>query len=540
MSPVYTEKVMEHFTNPHNVGEIPDADGVGEVGNPVCLVGGTMVQLNNHYQEIELVQEAERVLTHEGVYSTISQRSVREYKGPIIRLENKLGAVEMTPEHLVLAVKRPKQHKYDYTRHKKTLKAEWHHVSDLEPRDIALYPVLKETRDQEFFELKFEKKALDYRSFDLPSKVPVDADLLRLAGYYLAEGNAVTKITKAHLCFTFHIDEVEYQNDVVEIIRSKFGLESLIHLREEAHSACVIVNSANLARVFEETFGKGAANKHIPDFMLFLPPEKQVHLLKGLWRGDGYINITRKAPRAGYATISGQLAGQIKTLLLRQGIIPSIYKEPGSLMEDISHQEAYRVHVGDVNSVKRLCEILGLECTLTGTSKEHSWLKDGFLFTPITSIENRPYVGKVHNFEVANQHSYVTDAFTVHNCGDVMMIYIKVKDDVMTDVKFKTFGCGAAIATSSMTTDLARGKTLDEGLKITRKDVAENLGGLPPQKMHCSNLAADALHEAIHDYLRKQGREPPLPPGTKKPHEGDACEVEEESPIQIQNEAPKR
>jgi nitrogen fixation protein NifU and related proteins len=125
-------------------------------------------------------------------------------------------------------------------------------------------------------------------------------------------------------------------------------------------------------------------------------------------------------------------------------------------------------------------------------------------------------------------------------CGDVMFIYIKVKDDIMTDVKFKTFGCGAAIATSSMTTDLARGKTLEEGLKISRRDVAENLGGLPPQKMHCSNLAADGLHEAIHDYLRKQGREPPLPPGAKKPHEEDACEVEEESPIQIQNEAPKR
>ncbi|NLI73157.1 MAG: Fe-S cluster assembly scaffold protein NifU, partial [Euryarchaeota archaeon] len=82
-------------------------------------------------------------------------------------------------------------------------------------------------------------------------------------------------------------------------------------------------------------------------------------------------------------------------------------------------------------------------------------------------------------------------------CGDLLWIYIKVEDDIMTDVKFKTFGCGAAIATSSMVTELAKGKSLDEGLKITRKDIADNLGGLPPQKMHCSNLAADALHEAI-------------------------------------------
>ncbi len=89
-------------------------------------------------------------------------------------------------------------------------------------------------------------------------------------------------------------------------------------------------------------------------------------------------------------------------------------------------------------------------------------------------------------------------------CGDQMEITIKVEDDVITDIKFRTFGCGAAIATSSMITELARGKTLDEALEITKKDVADALEGLPPQKMHCSNLAADALEEAIKDYRSRQ------------------------------------
>lgn len=89
-------------------------------------------------------------------------------------------------------------------------------------------------------------------------------------------------------------------------------------------------------------------------------------------------------------------------------------------------------------------------------------------------------------------------------CGDLMTVYIKVKDNRLEDVKFKTFGCGAAIATSSMTTELAKGKTIEEALRITRGDVAESLGGLPPIKMHCSNLAADALHAAINDYLKKK------------------------------------
>ncbi|MGQ9825501.1 MAG: Fe-S cluster assembly scaffold protein NifU, partial [Desulfotomaculales bacterium] len=82
-------------------------------------------------------------------------------------------------------------------------------------------------------------------------------------------------------------------------------------------------------------------------------------------------------------------------------------------------------------------------------------------------------------------------------CGDIMKIFIKVKDDVITDIKFKTFGCGAAIATSSMVTEMAKGKTITEALKLSNRQVAEALEGLPPQKMHCSNLAADALHAAI-------------------------------------------
>ena len=93
-------------------------------------------------------------------------------------------------------------------------------------------------------------------------------------------------------------------------------------------------------------------------------------------------------------------------------------------------------------------------------------------------------------------------------CGDVMSISIAVDDkDRIADVKFKTFGCGAAVATSSMVTEMVMGKSLGEAADISNKAVAEALGGLPPNKMHCSNLAADALHLAIQDYLVKSGRE---------------------------------
>ncbi|HBX22325.1 MAG TPA: Fe-S cluster assembly scaffold protein NifU [Desulfotomaculum sp.] len=90
------------------------------------------------------------------------------------------------------------------------------------------------------------------------------------------------------------------------------------------------------------------------------------------------------------------------------------------------------------------------------------------------------------------------------SCGDIMKIYLKVEDNVIKDIKFKTFGCGAAIATSSMVTEMAMGKTIEEALQLSNKAVAEALDGLPPKKMHCSNLAADALHAAIKDYKEKQ------------------------------------
>jgi nitrogen fixation NifU-like protein len=88
-------------------------------------------------------------------------------------------------------------------------------------------------------------------------------------------------------------------------------------------------------------------------------------------------------------------------------------------------------------------------------------------------------------------------------CGDIMRIYLKINQERIADVKFKTFGCGAAIATSSMVTEMVKGKTLEEAMAVTNKAVAQALDGLPPQKMHCSNLAADALHKAIEDYRER-------------------------------------
>lgn len=107
----------------------------------------------------------------------------------------------------------------------------------------------------------------------------------------------------------------------------------------------------------------------------------------------------------------------------------------------------------------------------------------------VGEIENADGIGEVGNAK----------------CGDIMKMYLKIDNDVITDVKFKTFGCGAAIATSSIATEMIKGKPIDEALKLTNKAVVEALDGLPPQKIHCSVLAEEAIKSAIGDYYTKKG-----------------------------------
>lgn len=95
-------------------------------------------------------------------------------------------------------------------------------------------------------------------------------------------------------------------------------------------------------------------------------------------------------------------------------------------------------------------------------------------------------------------------------CGDIMKIYMNIEDNIIKEVSFKTFGCGAAVATSSMATEMVKGKTIEEALKLTNKAVMEALDGLPPAKVHCSVLAEEAINAAIYDYYKRQGIEPPV------------------------------
>jgi nitrogen fixation NifU-like protein len=500
---------MEHFRNPHNAGEIKDADGIGRVGNPVCLLPDEMINSNGEFSAISAVIEKERVLSHTGDYSNVVGRSRRNYYGGIVILKNKLGAVSLTPDHLVLSIRLPKGDRFFRTKNKKTLNCDWHHAGDLKERDIALYPILQPTKDVDSLEIDVPKLEYDFKSKEIPSRIQIDGDFLRLCGYFLAEGSTRDEPSKTYITFTLNIKERDIAEDIRSIAAKLWKIRCSVKEKPATRSLEVFIYSAALARFFRKMFGANAESKIMPHFMMMLPVEKQKELIKGLWKGDGYVNLRRNSPRAGYSTTSYQLAQQMKTLLMRQRIAHSLYGELGKTRDNVKHREAYRIHVGDKESLRKLCAILGIDFRHTKAVKIHSWFDNNYFYTPITSVRTRKVSTEVHNLEVVGTHSFATDAFCLHNCGDLMVIYIKVSKDPkgverLSDIKFKTFGCGAAIATSSMITDLARGKTLEEAMKITREDVATSLDGLPPIKMHCSNLAADGLRAAIEDYLKKK------------------------------------
>jgi NifU-like protein involved in Fe-S cluster formation len=504
----YSDKVMEHFRNPHNVGEMENPDGTGHVGNPICVTPDTLVLANSQVIPINSLAENKKVLSHDGKYHTIIKKYSRSYQGKAYQITtHNLGNMTITPEHNILALPLNKfDHKY---RNYKKFVPDWQSAQELKKGDVLLYPIPKEIKNVEYMEIDINKPSYDFKSKLLPKKIKVTDEFLRLAGYYLAEGYVRTDKCKGTLGFVFGSREQNYVDEVEASIKKVFNITPA-KLVKKNNSINIMFYSAMLARFFEKHFGKGAANKHLPHWMTLLPLDKQEHILCGLWRGDGYINERSSK----FITISRDLAYQVRLILLREKIIFSFL----TTNEKGMHKQHYSIYVNEQGSKLKLAEIVGVKLIVKvrGKYPKKSWYDDNYYYLPIRKISMFDYNGVVHNLEIEESHSYVTNAAILHNCGDIMELYIKVENEIIVDAKFKTMGCGAAIATSSMVTDMVKGKNIEEALEISNKAVAEALGGLPPVKMHCSVLAEQALKSAIDDYYKKTGKPSPVNPDDLK------------------------
>ncbi len=495
---LYSKKVLEHFQHPRNVGEIKNPDGIGHIGNPICITGNTLICANSKMMPICNVKPGTKVLSEDGRFHKVVQTHKRFYTGKIysFRIQS-LGEIMITPEHHILALKMSHLDRR-YSQYKR-FDPDWYCAEELEKGDVILYSVPQESTNTWSIVFDIPTLEWDFKSKKLPKKIELSNDFLKLVGYYLAEGYVRTDKCKGTVGFVFGGSERKYVNEVIKIMKTAFYLDPA-PLQESHNSINVMFYSARLARFFEDYFGKGAISKHLPQFMTILPPERQRYIITGVWRGDGYVSNKG----AKYCTISKQLAYQLKFLLMRQQIVFSFLTIPAQGI----HKENYHLYVRSIPSLKKLSDIVGIKFSWPSKKKKSlkGWYDEKFFYTPISFIKKEHYSGNVFNLEVEAPRSYVSDSVCLHNCGDIMELYIKVKDNKIVDAKFKTFGCGAAIATSSMVTEMVKGKTIEEALKISNRAVAEALDGLPPIKMHCSALAEDALKAAIKDYLAKKDR----------------------------------
>lgn len=508
----YSDIVKDHFFNPRNLMlEDPDEsqyDAVGMVGSPACVLPSTFVVSNPSFKAIDSIGVGEKVLSHDSLYHPIIRIFKAKYqKTNLIKIRNYLGETIATEDHLFYVKQIPKTGTFLHNNYKRKIPSVWAHARDIKRGDVALYPLPTEIRPANDIIFVQERTAWDFKSKSIPKRLKVTPELLELFGYFIAEGS--TKNTEA--VFTFGGKEMHLALRVQDIIKNLFGLQSAIRPRPEQHRVDVHVYNVHLARNFRALFGVSAATKRIPSNLLLIAPVLQSSLLKGLWLGDGHFASWRSQPRAGFTTISATLFHQVVFLLLRQRIIPSTFYEEAKEIRGVSHQFVHRIHVGDMSSLEKLADILGISFQ-RDTKKRHEvrvWFEDNYVCIPIKNVERVPYKGgRLYNFEVADSHTYATNAFLVHNCGDMMKMWLKIdlKTGHVKEMKWRTFGCGSAIAATSMFSVMVTengGLLLADALNIKPQHIMERLGGLPNRKIHCSVLADKAFRKAVNDYFRK-------------------------------------
>ncbi len=455
---LYSDKVMEHFQNPQNMGQMEDPDVAAKVGNPSCVVPQTSVHASRSLRPIEGLYSGEEVLGHKGEYEKIKATTSGSYNGKLFRIENRLGSEYLTPDHMVRAIKVPNSLEIERSKPLTDMVA-WHHAIELNEGDIVVYPAPER----------------DIEATGVPKKLK----------------------------------------------------------RERAEKSDDRPISSKYVQKVEAFFNE-LSMEDIQDEFFYLPSKIQKYLIRKLWQMDALFRPNNEKNVQSVCAVGPyEFIHKLKILFLGQGIIPSINKRDVRNPDDSQYEgsnkgsgqelqgEMYEIRIEGNKSLKRLSEILDEPIDIEDQANEEmsdigkdvsSWIEEGNLYMPIKKIETKNYEGRVNNIEVENSRSFVSGSLSLHNCGDLMEIYIKIGENesnekTIKDIKFKTFGCAAAIATSSVTTEMVKGKTLDEAEQVTNKEVAESLGGLPSVKMHCSNLAASGVHKAIYKYKKENGME---------------------------------
>jgi NifU-like protein involved in Fe-S cluster formation len=480
----YSEKVMEHFRNPRNVGTIENPDGVGHVGNPVC--GDIMelyIKVENNIivdakfktfgclpanEEVVLskggwekssnIRKGTKVINSEGNQTYVIETYIRNYTGKLYKIVpfvSPFNCFSVTPEHPILCIKREW---VKGARHYGQ-KCDWLRVE--EDNLFSTNPDFVKAR---------QLSEGDYLIFNVNRKVKNNTifteDVMRLMGYYLSEGYISAQ--GSVVAFSFNKKENKLIKEVTILLQKIVGKKPKTRIRDNV--AEVYICSRKLVRFLTYHCKKIARDKSLSEDVLLLPFSKQWEMIETYLYGDGdrYRRRSHNSQTYRIITTSKLLAIQMQEMLARGGIFASI--------RQIFKTDCY---IGDRKLKDSVQYLLSLKLN---RFHKFAHYNSRYFLIPIKKIYIENFRGPVYNFQVYNEpNAYLVKGFAVHNCG-------------------------AAIATSSMVTELVKGKTVDEALKISNKAVAEALGGLPPIKMHCSLLAEEALKSAIEDYLKKSSQ----------------------------------
>jgi len=490
---LYSKEIMKYFKSPRNVGVIKNPDGVGKVGNLVC---GDIMELyikvkNNKiidvkFQTFGCLPPDEKVVIREGDWIDISSISVgipvlnskgnqtivtetnkRKYNGilfKIVPFVSPYNSFCVTTEHPILAIKRRWLKSARISNKKSWLRVEEKELLNTKPDYVEASGL----------------EIGDYLTFVVNRRIKdnpiLTKDIMRLLGYYLSEGYIAAK--NSLVAFAFNKKEKDAISEVKNIILNVTGKEAKERIRKNVCE--VYVCSRKLVKFICSNCGKLARNKKLSEEVLILPAEKQISLIGTYFIGDGCSNKRRPHNNPIYrmATASEVLAIQLQELLARQGIFSSIKK-------------VFRKEHFIEGRMIRKSILYEISFMIKRKNKFVHYNGKHFL-VPIKKIEKNHFKGDVFNFEVEKEpHTYLVKGFAVHNCV-------------------------VALAVSSMLTEIVKGKTIEQALRITNKDILKKSGPVPPIKIHCSFLAADALYEAIYNYFSKNKKA--IPENLKKKH----------------------
>ena len=391
-----------------------------------CFPSGSPIKTEFGFKKIEDIRIGEKVLTRSGKYSPVVRALWRPYNGDVIdiKLRKSNEVTTLTNDHEVYAIKtKTCPYKSRETRicqwncdkvycpcFYKNYKIEKLPAGNLSLNDFLLYPVNQEISDLKFIELdKFYNRRVSNLGPEikkLPDRVEVNEKLLKLIGYYIAEGSN----HRAYIRFSLGNHEKTFAREIKNLVEEIFGVRTAIHNRQLNGKNGLEISACNskLANIFENLCGKHAQNKHIPFEFLYLPPKKQRILLDAIYKGDGFRSKVSKCKHIRYSkgiTIVSQiLAEQLRDILLRLKIGPTfrIGKERID-KKGVHHKESFSV------SWEKNYRL------------NFSWFyKDKqklFWLCPIKEINKKSFTGDVFNLTVKRDHSYVARNFVVGNCG---------------------------------------------------------------------------------------------------------------------------